>query len=244
MREVVRANLVAMAGEVEPCGPVAGSGVLLDMIADQFVGREFRGEERRLNLGCGRDLRRGWVNLDSAPRALLEVPEGVEYVQFDLDDCGSAPLPFSEDHFDVVEASHLIEHVLFPLDVAQALHRVSKAGCEWRIKCPHGASDDAWGDLTHRRAWFPESFLYFGQPTYWRADYGYRGDWKLDRVILRVSQEFVPQGVKPSQVLLQTRRLRNVVLEMEAVLSCVKPIRLMDRSQMDTIRHEIEVLGV
>lgn len=46
-----------------------------------------------LNLGCGTDIRSGWVNLDSA-----ELP-GVDVVH-DLD---RLPLPFEEGRFSLIE---------------------------------------------------------------------------------------------------------------------------------------------
>jgi len=62
------------------------------------------------------------------------------------------------------------------------LHRVAKAG---RADDPAPAlwsSDDAVEDPTHTRPYFEGSFVYFGQPAYSRADYGYRGDWAIESV--------------------------------------------------------------
>lgn len=216
-----------------------GAGGLISELLGPNVSRETL--QGRLNLGCGRDLRVGWVNLDLADPELLVVPAGVDYVRWDLE--SDLPLPFGANEFGLVEASHLLEHIRDPLGLAGRLHRVCAHGAEWVIRCPHGGSDDAWGDLTHVRAWYPESFLYFGQPTYWRADYGYRGDWRLQRVILRVREEFCPKGASPGAVLMQAQRLRNVVVEMEARLECVKPIRAMDHL-MDGIRYDIQVVSV
>ena len=36
---------------------------------------------------------------------------------------------------------------------------------------------------------FLNSFGYFSQPFYWRADYGYRGDWQTRRIVLYVDRQ-------------------------------------------------------
>jgi hypothetical protein len=40
----------------------------------------------------------------------------------------------------------------------QELHRIAKPNGKLVIRCPHGASDDAWEDPTHVRAFFARSF--------------------------------------------------------------------------------------
>ena len=64
----------------------------------------------------------------------------------------------------------------------QELWRIAKPNAKMVIRVPHGASDDAWEDPTHVRAYFSNSFGYYSQPYYWRADYGYRGDWLHEKL--------------------------------------------------------------
>ena len=89
---------------------------------------------------------------------------------------------------------------------------------------PHGASDDAWEDPTHVRAYFPGSFGYFSQPYYWRADYGYRGDWKVEKIRLNVDRQLCA-GLDPQQAFLKSQQERNIVREIYCELSAVKPLR-------------------
>lgn len=174
-------------------------------------------QARKLHLGCGRDVRDGWVNLDLVPG------QGIDVVA-DLDQCSSKRLPFEDDVFDEVLGSHLIEHIRNPLPMMQELHRVCREGARAVFRTPHGASDDAFEDPTHVRQYFPGSFMYFAQPMYWRADYGYRGDWQPETVYLRVRPESL-EGKRPEQVFAEINLLRNMVVEMCVVLRCVKPIR-------------------
>lgn len=176
----------------------------------------------RLNLGCGRGALPGWVNVDA-----VALP-GVDVVA-DLDLCRERPLPFPDDSVDEFLLSHVIEHLADPLGMMQDLHRVARVGAKITIRCPHGASDDADEDPTHLRRMFPQSFGYFSQPYYWRADYGYRGDWQPQRVTFIVYRA-ANEGLSPEEVLRKVRELRNVVVEMVAELTAVKPIRPPDRA--------------
>lgn len=172
---------------------------------------------KRLNVGCGHDVLPGWINLDVAP-----LP-GVDIV-FDLDDCRTERVPLEDDCVDEILMKHVLEHLNDVLGAMEELHRLAKPGARLTIVCPHGASDDAWEDPTHKRALFPRSFGYFSQPYYWRADYGYRGDWQPEKITLRMDRrEF--EGKSREDIIRTVNRCRNVVLDMVVELRAVKPIR-------------------
>lgn len=179
---------------------------------------------RRLNLGCGRDLREGWINLDA-----VALP-GVDVVA-DLSKCAKTPLPFEDDGIDEFLLSHLLEHIPEPLPLMAELYRIAKPGAKMQIRVPHGAHDDAWTDPTHVKPYFARSFGYFSQPWYWRADYGYRGDWQPELVTYAVpARRF--NGMMPGQILEQVDALRNVVTEMIVDLVAIKPGRPQKRELM------------
>jgi len=171
----------------------------------------------KLHLGCGRDVKQGWINLD------LHDGPGVDVVA-DLDACAQVPLPFEDDSVDEILASHLIEHLQNPLPFMQELHRVAKPGAQAVFRVPYGSTDDAYTDPTHVRPYFVQSWGYFSQPLYWRADYGYRGDWDPGYLLLTVDGDTF-EGANPEEILQGVMNLRNVVHEMTAVLTAVKPVR-------------------
>ena len=171
----------------------------------------------RLNLGCGRNSLPGWVNVDA-----VKLP-GVDVVA-DLDGVRATPLPFDGDSVDEFLLSHVIEHIKDPLGLMQELHRVAKPGARLVARTPYGSSDDAWEDPTHVRAMFIQSWGYFSQPYYWRADYGYRGDWQPETLDLLVDRDRFKDTL-PQAILQRVLAERNVVKEMVATLVCVKPIR-------------------
>ena len=77
---------------------------------------------------------------------------------------------------------------------------------------------------THVSPVFPGDVRLFSQPYYWRADYGYRGDWQPKLIRLLVSEHRY-QGKSAAEILRDVHQLRNVVLEMIVELVAVKPIR-------------------
>lgn len=171
---------------------------------------------QKLNVGCGRRIVEGWVNLD------WQATPGVDIVA-DLNECGRTPLPLADDSIGEFLLSHVMEHIPNVLPMMQELHRVARDGARMEIRVPHGASDDAFEDPTHVRPLFPGSFGYFSQPYYWRADYGYRGDWVTERVELTLGQRY--RGLTVEQAWECVYSQRNVVDEMVAHLRAVKPAR-------------------
>lgn len=168
----------------------------------------------KLNIGCGRNAMEGYVNLDSA-----DLP-GVDVVADLLE-----PLPFEDDTFDEIYGSHVIEHISGPdsLKLMEELWRITKNGGTATFETPYGSSDDAWEDPTHVRPLFPNSYSYFSQPNFWRADYGYRGDWQCETVEL-----FLPAALRVQTLLAQSKHIqneRNQVERMTAHLVAIKPIR-------------------
>jgi SAM-dependent methyltransferase len=176
----------------------------------------------RLNLGCGRSPLPGWVNVDIAA-----LP-GIDVVA-DLDACRTHPLPFADGSADEMRMTHVLEHIGDTLALMQELHRIAAPNAVLTIRTPYGSSDDAYEDPTHRHRFFMNSFGYFSQPFYWRADYGYRGDWEQTSLTLIVPRAG-NAGLSADQLLQKVQQLRNVVLEMVAELRAVKPIRPADQA--------------
>jgi len=174
----------------------------------------------KLHVGCGNDYRSDFINLDYGKRHKTDV-------EFDLENIPLARLPFPGDRFEHMLMSHVLEHLSNPLAVMQELHRVMKPGGTIEIHVPYGSSDNAFEDPTHKRNYFLGSWQYFSQAAYQRADYGYRGDWRITNRTLRIAkhspayhmQEDLPNALRLAMT------GRNVVDEMSALLTAVKPIR-------------------
>ncbi len=172
---------------------------------------------KKINLGCGRDILSGWINLDKV--AL----KGVDIIA-DLDDCNKTKLPFDNNEVDEILASHVIEHLHHPLAFMEELHRIAKPNAKAVFKVPYGSSDDAFEDPTHVRQYFLKSFGFFSQPFYWKADYGYRGDWLTEKITLLIDA-YTHQGKNAEQIMFEVNTFRNIVREMIVELRSIKPIR-------------------
>lgn len=181
----------------------------------------------KLNLGCGEDYREGWLNVDRD----VQVTRADYYG--DLDAVRANPLPYPDHSVDYILCSQVIEHLRNPLQLSQELYRLATPECIWEIVCPHGASDDAWEDQTHVRAYYPTSFLSFSQPYYHRAPPGfpYSADWEPQeiRVYVRMSEKektaYDAGVLLPDVLQYRLHHERNHVAVMTAFMKPVTPGR-------------------
>lgn len=187
----------------------------------------------KLHLGCGRDPKDGWTNLD------LVAGEGVDVVaNLDTD-----TLPFDDNTFDEMLGLHVIEHLRNPLHAMAELWRVAKDGCEFMVATPYGSSDDAWEDATHVRPYFHGSWSAFAQPYFWRADVGYRGDWQPVDVNVQLPRA-VYADIDPREAYDDLIHKRNVAVQMTATLKAIKPAREPKRELWETPHFAFTLVDV
>jgi SAM-dependent methyltransferase len=95
---------------------------------------------RWLNLGCGRKRLAGYLNVD--------VQEGVEAdLVWDLD---RRPWPLPSNHFELIHAGDVIEHVEDIPGFMREAHRVLALGGMLQIATPHFSCANSYRDPTHR----------------------------------------------------------------------------------------------
>ena len=112
--------------------------------------RESGGSARLLNIGCGRDRRAGFLNVDFVPLPEVDLVASL----------GSQRLPFRDDTFDVVLCRDILEHV----DVVPAIrevHRVLAPGGAAVISAVHFTSRNLYVDPTHIRGFSVRTFDFF-----------------------------------------------------------------------------------
>jgi SAM-dependent methyltransferase len=127
---------------------------------------------KRLNVGCGTDVREGWVNVDAC------FLKGVDQV-VNLD---HYPWPFNTEEFDSILCKSVIEHLEdFPRAMKE-LHRITRKGGTIEITVPHYTSTDAYGDPTHQRIFSSLTFLFFKK----KHDREYYFDFLFDDVKVKI----------------------------------------------------------
>lgn len=87
----------------------------------------------RLNLGCGNDIKEGYINLD------ISKFKGVDVVH-NLD---KFPYPFPSNYFDEVYARDSIEHLKDLFKTMKEIHRICKNGAIVNIIVPYWHSSNA-----------------------------------------------------------------------------------------------------
>ena len=115
---------------------------------------------KKLNLGCGSDIKQGFVNLDSA-----KLP-GVDIVH----DLEKLPLPLPSDAFEEVLCQDVLEHLDYPR-VLKEIHRSMAKGGVLKIRVPHFTSKNNFIDPTHKKMFSIKTFGFFVKNTAYDRDY-------------------------------------------------------------------------
>mgnify|MGYP003423107988 CR=1 FL=1 len=106
---------------------------------------------KRLNFGCGNDIRYGYINLDNFNGPGVDVIHDVE----------NFPYPFKDDDFDEIILINVLEHLSNPVKVLEELHRIVKPGGQVVIRVPYYNARDMYTDPTHKSFFSQYSFDYF-----------------------------------------------------------------------------------
>jgi predicted SAM-dependent methyltransferase len=103
---------------------------------------------RKINLGCGKDIKEGYLNVD------FEVGKGVD-LKLDLN---NLPYPFRKNQFEEVYMRNILEHLTDPYNVMKEIHRICAPRALIMIRVPHFSSNNVWGDLQHKRGFNTDTF--------------------------------------------------------------------------------------
>jgi SAM-dependent methyltransferase len=106
---------------------------------------------KKLNLGCGRDILKDYINLD-----IVKLP-GIDIIH----DLNKIPYPFKDNEFNEIYCNHVLEHVDDLIKTMEELKRISKPNAIIIIKGPHFSCGINYRDPTHKRAFSYFTFNYF-----------------------------------------------------------------------------------
>ncbi len=128
---------------------------------------------KRLNLGCGKDIKEGWINLDIFDR------EGVDIVH----DLNELPLQFKDNDFDFVLCKDILEHVKWILLINE-INRILKPKGILLIRVPHFTSAISYTDPTHKNYFSINSFEFFIKSDFFNYERKIRYFSKIKKKIL------------------------------------------------------------
>lgn len=99
----------------------------------------------KLNVGCGWDVKQGYVNLDYAPKT-------PDVFYYNLEN----PLPYKDGEVDEIYCSHVLEDFLYEFpSILTDFARVLKKGGLLYIKVPYGVNIDS---VHHKRFFNEQTF--------------------------------------------------------------------------------------
>ncbi len=117
------------------------------------------------------------------------------------------PYPFPDNHFELIEADHVLEHLHNPLRTIVELHRITKPGGEIRIRVPHFSRGFTHAD--HKRS-FDVTLPYYFNPSF---KGGYQGvPLELLRMRLRwFAQPYLKKSLVPAPLFYAARTMGAII---------------------------------
>jgi predicted SAM-dependent methyltransferase len=158
-----------------------------------------------VDLGCGSKKMDGAIGLDR------RLEPGVDLIcDFEHE------LPLKTNSVEIMNMSHIMEHVRDLIPFMEEVYRVCRPGAKVRVVVPYYASRGAFRDPTHVRFITEDTFQYFEQPT----DYGVKTNFRIENIAYDMRKPF---RYFPKYFQKRFRRyLWNVVDNMSVALRVVK----------------------
>ncbi|MCK4318943.1 class I SAM-dependent methyltransferase [Candidatus Micrarchaeota archaeon] len=159
---------------------------------------------KKLNLGCGKFKKKGYVNVDIDKRTGADIIHNLDEI----------PYPFEDNEFDLIEADHVLEHLKDPFKIIKELYRITKKKGKIVIRVPHFSRGFTHPD--HKRG-FDVSFPYYFNPLF---KGGYTGtELKLERIKFTWNaQPYLKKTLFPFYIYYPTRAI-GIVIDFFANLS-------------------------
>jgi hypothetical protein len=101
-----------------------------------------------LNLGCGGNYLKGWINLDIREDIKADKIHNLE----------EYPYPFKKNQFNEILVKMVLEHVKDPIKMLNELTRISKNRGRIKIIVPHATSYANFSNIVHKINFTEDSF--------------------------------------------------------------------------------------
>lgn len=108
-------------------------------------------DKKKLNLGCGEDIKEGFINLDFVDLKGVDIVHNLE----------KFPWPFKDNEFDEIYTSHYLEHINDFERTILEIKRIAKNGAKITIRVPHFSCGVTYRDPTHKIFYSYFTFDYY-----------------------------------------------------------------------------------
>lgn len=113
---------------------------------------------KKLHLGCGNQIKKGWINHDIVALPNVDVVHNLK----------EFPWPFDDGQFEEVYMKDVLEHLPDTIKTMEELYRITAKGAKVYITVPYWNSYTAVGDPTHIKFFNEFSFDFF-DPNNWQC---------------------------------------------------------------------------
>lgn len=110
----------------------------------------------KLNLGCGKHPKKGFINADLRNYPLVDL-------KFDLN---KTPYPLESNKYELVTMDYVLEHLDDIPKIIEEVFRILKPNGKFTIISPHYASFSRYIDPTHKHGFSYFYFNYFNNEHY------------------------------------------------------------------------------
>jgi ADP-heptose:LPS heptosyltransferase len=184
----------------------------------------------RLNLGCGREYRPGWINVDNDPTVEPDL----------LFDLNSPIWPFEDNSADFILLKFVLEHVGQSTEVfngiMRELYRIAKPDTVLEIHSRHPQHSDFFDDPTCVRKITPEVLAFYdmGVGEDWRATKKpkrsltpvLKVDFETVEALYNLDMQLAERGVTAGQSIAELARTSNNVIQSTTIkLQARKPFK-------------------
>ncbi len=162
---------------------------------------------KKLNLGCGRDIRKNYVNIDFTKMLGIDV----------VHDLNKFPYPFKDNTFEEIECRHVVCLLEDPVKVMEELHRICKNGAIIKIFDVYYNCSSPGNDPYLKRTFNENSFNWLDK-TYSTGYYTSRHFKILKRDLIPTRLgKMIPKFMRKTTSIVIGEVIKNVYFEIQVV---------------------------
>jgi SAM-dependent methyltransferase len=161
---------------------------------------------KKLNFGCGEDIKKGWDNID------IQKSEKI-YKSFDFDEY---PYPIKNNTYDYILLKQVIEHLTRPKKTLEELHRIGKPGSIICIETCYYNNKGAFNDMEHMHYFSEQTFKHFVENT---SEINKKKKFEIIKIKLAPTKvgKFIPRRLREKMSLFIGGLIGKIYVELKVI---------------------------